>query len=107
MKIRALCIDEEDKPQQIPQEKWVIENEVYQITYIFIMANQGFIRGCEIAEHDISNHAPYNCYRLSRFAIFEEDMHLFKELVKQCDLMNQISTEQLNDFIKNIDTIKS
>jgi hypothetical protein len=46
------------------------------------MNQPGVAKGCELAEFDISMHNPYNCYRLDRFAVLEEDWDKLMELFK-------------------------
>ena len=71
MRVKCICIDDKKKPSIIPDSKWIKEGEVYHITHIFIQKLQGDIQGCEIAETDISQYKPYNCFRLDRFAIIK------------------------------------
>lgn len=106
-KIRCICIDDQNKPSVIPQEKWVEKGNWYNISYIFIMVNQGRIQGVELAEFDISMHAPYNCYRLSRFAVLEDDLKKFAELIKDCDDMRQLEDVDIEKLTKQIELIPS
>lgn len=100
--IECICVDDKGKPLEIPQEKWVKEGEKYHITHIFVMIQQGKIKGCELAEFDISDCLPYNCYRLSRFAIKAEDLQKLMQLISDCDELNQLSTEDLNKIVREV-----
>ena len=101
--VRCVCIDDKNKPSQIPADKWVKEGEWYNITHIFIMVNQGRIHGCELAEFDISMHKPYNCYRLSRFAIHQDDLKKLIQMIKDCDDLNQLSDVDINKLVEQLD----
>lgn len=89
--VRCVCIDDKNKPKEIPSSKWVKEGNIYHISHIFIMKNQDGIQGVELAEFDISMHEPYNCYRLTRFGIDVEDLRNLAEMLKHCDDLNQFS----------------
>ena len=104
-KIRCICIDDQNKPSQIPQSKWVKKGEQYNITYVFIMVNQNRIQGCEIAEYDISMYKPYNCYRLSRFAILAEDLDKLMKLIKDCDDMRQLEDLDIDKLVEEIEFV--
>lgn len=93
MRIKCICIDDAMKPNEIPDSKWPKKGQFYHISYIWVMAMQGGIQGCELSEFDISDYAPYNCYRLSRFAILESDLENFISLCKACGEMNGVTPD--------------
>lgn len=88
MRVRAVCIDDSHKPIMIPKTKWLKKGTWYHITYIFVMLNQNNIQGCSVAEIDISEYKPYNCFKLSRFAIHKDDLEKLVELMRLCAEMN-------------------
>lgn len=100
--VRCICIDDAKKPIEIPQDKWVKKDDEYHITHIFVMRNQKNIQGCELAEFDISMYAPYNCYRLSRFAILMEDLGKLAALIKRSDEFNQLSDIDIQKLVDDI-----
>lgn len=100
--VRCICIDDSSKPKEIPQPKWVVKGEPYHITHIYVMQNQNKIQGCELKEFDISMHAPYNCYRLSRFAILLEDLGKLAALIKRSDEFNQLSDIDIQKLVDNV-----
>jgi len=104
--VRCICIDDKGKPLEIPQNKWVKQDELYHITHIFIMKQQNNIQGVELAEFDISECVPYNCYRLTRFAIDVEDLKKFVEMLKRCDDLNQFSDIDILELTKKIQTVE-
>jgi len=99
--IKCVCIDDKSKPTAIPAEKWPKEGEVYHISHIFIMKNQNDIQGCELSEFDISMHKPYNCYRLNRFAISEDDIGKMIEMMEQAGELNGVNLD-IDKLIKQV-----
>ena len=96
MKVRAVCIDDQGRPNEIPISKWVKKGELYHITWIYNQHQQPGFKGVELAEFDISDCIPYNCYNLARFAIFEDDIDILTKMLKagtyldNADISNKI-----------------
>lgn len=95
--IKCICIDDTNKPSVIPKEKWIEKDKEYHITYIYVMKNQiqFGIQGCDIAEIDISDYHPYNCFRLSRFAFSVDDLEALINIMIECGKMNNVSMDDL------------
>ena len=53
------------------------------------------IKGVILAEKDISNCIPFNCFNLQRFAILQDDLDKFIELCKQSKEFNDIEVNEL------------
>lgn len=104
MRIRAICIDDKNRPKQIPADKWVKQKQQYHITWIYKMVNQKGIQGVSLAEHDISDCDPYNCYRLTRFAIHIDDLPALVELMKTC---TELSDVDINKLIEELETVEA
>lgn len=102
MTVRAICVDDKNKPKEIPQDKWVKKDQPYTITNVFVMRNQECIQGCEIAEHDISRYAPYNCYRLSRFAILVEDLPILFEMIRTKNGLGDMADIDIQKLIDDV-----
>lgn len=100
--IPCICVDDSKKPSEIPKDKWVVKDEKYHITHIFKQKNQNNIKGCELAEHDISDCSPYNCYRLSRFSIHKDDLQKLIEMIKFCDQYNELSDIDINKLVQDV-----
>ena len=82
--IEAICINDKNKPKEIPQSKWLIEGNKYHITYTITCLPQRVI-GVYLDEIDLTeNEAPYEFFMLSRFAIKEEDLAKLLQLIKDC-----------------------
>jgi len=100
--VKCICVDDKKKPVEIPQSKWVEEGEEYHITHVFVMKHQKNIKGCEIAEYDISMHTPYNCYRLSRFAFAVEDLQKLFDLISRCDELNLLDHIDIQKLVDDV-----
>ncbi len=99
MGVKAICIDDTKKPKEIPSDKWVKAGELYTITHLYKQLNQNNIKGVELAEFDISMCKPYNCYRLSRFAINVNDFEKFVQMMKDTNELNNID---IDNFVKDL-----
>ena len=95
MKVRVICLNEKGRPNEIPIDKWPIEGEQYHIKWIYKQLQQKGIQGVELAEFDISECVPYNCYDLRRFGIFSDDMNKLMQLFKDCTEMDSIEVGEL------------
>jgi hypothetical protein len=107
MRIRALCIDDSNRPNEIPLAKWPVKGKWYHIIHIYMMVFQEMVQGCELSEFDISGCAPYNCYRLSRFAIHEDDIGKLIELIKACADMNGMKGFDVQKYVDDLETHKN
>ena len=97
MKIPCVCVDDKNRPVEIPTSKWVKDGEKYHITHVYHQYQQKGIKGVELSEFDISDCAPYNCYRLDRFAFTEEDLLKLIELMQQCTELTDIDINSIVD----------
>jgi hypothetical protein len=98
-----MCVDDTQKPIQIPQNKWIVKNETYHITHIFKQIQQPGIQGAEIAERDLSMHFPYNCFRLDRFAFRKEDLPKVFQMIQDCSELNDIDISTLVESLETIE----
>lgn len=103
MKIKCLCIDDAQKPIQIPNSKWVVKGKEYHVTHVYKQMQQPGVQGVELAEIDISNYFPYNCYRLSRFAFKKEDLPKLFEMIQNCSELNDIDITNLIESLETVD----
>jgi hypothetical protein len=93
--IRCICISDEGRPKEIPENRWPKKDNEYHITFVaFCLPAR--IQGCSLYELflDESN-APYEYYKLSRFGIHKEDLEAFIQLCLDCTDLNQLQIEDL------------
>ena len=66
--MKVICIDADNKPQNIPIEEWVKEGDMYNVTRIVRMGLQKNIYGFLLKEVQLSSRSfPYELYDSSRF----------------------------------------
>ena len=66
--MKVICIDADNKPQNIPIEEWVKEGDMYNVTKIVRMGLQKDIYGFLLKEVQLSSRSfPYELYDSSRF----------------------------------------
>ena len=86
LNIPVICINDSNKPNDIPTSKWVTKGKEYTITKILNMVVQGNIIGVELAEIDLRDCAPYRAFALSRFGIIvESDKEEVNNKVKELE----------------------
>lgn len=107
MKVRCICIDEDNKPGIIPDSLWVKKEQHYNITNLLLCnyGEQVNVQGVTLAELDISAYHPYNCYKLSRFAINIEDLDKFKEIIEQAVFINNMDIDTVMEEINKSVTL--
>jgi len=90
--MRILCIDDKNRPPEIPIERWVVEGEWYTPIFWSWHVAQGGIPGVELLEITLDEtNKPYSAFRMSRFAMRPEDLQewlalgrISKELQEEC-----------------------
>lgn len=78
--MKVICINDKNKPNEIPNSRWIKKGEKYTIIKLMVMKMQGDIAGVKIAEINNDDLFPYTYFRLDRFGISEEEL---EKLVKQ------------------------
>ncbi len=72
--MEVTCINDKDRPDGVPTSRWVKEGETYTITKVMVMKQQGRIGGVKLAEINNDDLFPYTYFRVSRFALSEEQL---------------------------------
>jgi len=65
--LKVICIDDSNRPNEVPLCRWVKKGVFYAITEITKM-NQQRIYGCKLAEINNNDLFPYQFFALNRFA---------------------------------------
>jgi hypothetical protein len=88
----------------IPQDKWVVLHDKYHITHFYSKVEKGaLIQGVSLYEKPLDEScAPYDVFKLSRFAIHEEDVDKLRELIALCDSLNEVNIQSLMDEVETI-----
>ncbi|MEO1656012.1 MAG: hypothetical protein AAFU64_20900 [Bacteroidota bacterium] len=69
MHLRVICINDADRPNEIPLSRWIKKGELYHIIQVDVMNAQGGIYGCKLEEINNDDLVPYEYFRLDRFAV--------------------------------------
>jgi len=104
--IRAICLDDKNKPESIPDDLWVKEQGNYTITHILKQVREengeivptGVI-GVHLKELDISAYIPYTMFNISRFGINAEDMDEFLKMCEETADLNNADISELTELL--------
>lgn len=66
--MRVICINDSDKPNDIPLSKWVKKDEVYTVIEIARLNMQAGMLGFKLEEINLDDCFPYRYFAASRFA---------------------------------------
>lgn len=92
--MKLLCINDKNRPFEIPLSKWIWRDKEYEPIRICRMAKQSDILGVELAEIYLDEtNDPYELFRLDRFAFRMEDWDELMELISMTD--ERIELEEL------------
>ncbi len=72
MNTRVICINDQNRPNEVPNTRWIKKGEIYHIIQIDKLNAQGGIYGCKLAEINNDDLTPYEYFRLDRFAVPEQ-----------------------------------
>jgi len=100
--VECICINDANRPKEIPANKWVKKGEPYTVIYTVTVLPQKQL-AFHLLEIDLdeSNH-PYEYFLANRFAFTEENLQKLVELIKDCndtdfsmdELLKQTELEQ-------------
>lgn len=79
-----ICINDKNRPKQIPADKWIKEGESYTVVSVTLMNVQRNKLGLKLAEIELGQSCfPYEYFDADRFAVPAEEKVLKQELVEQ------------------------
>ena len=83
--VECVCIDDKNRPKEIPLHKWVKEGNTYNIIYTVTVLPQKEL-GVVLSEIELTdNELPYEYFLARRFAFTEENLKKLIELIKDCN----------------------
>jgi hypothetical protein len=92
---RAICINDKERPKEIPVEKWIKENEEYTIIWVYYSIPSKTM-AFELAEITLDETCtPYSSFSAKRFAIHKDDLEEFLQLMKDCTEFNDVDVNEL------------
>lgn len=70
---KVICINDSNRPNEVPTSRWVKKDEEYTIISVCWMTQQEMY-GCKLEEINNDDLFPYSFFALSRFAIKKEEI---------------------------------
>lgn len=85
--IECICINDENRPKEIPKDKWVKKGETYHIIYTVwsIPSKTLGVHLDEIALDDCC--LPYEYFAANRFAFTHDNLLLLMQMIQDCNDM--------------------
>lgn len=101
--IECVCINDKQRPKEIPVEKWVKEGEKYHIIYTVwsIPSKTLGVHLEEIALDDCC--LPYEYFSAERFGFTQENLLLLLEMIKMCN----DSSFSMDELLKQTELIET
>ena len=97
--IKLLCINDQNRPEDIPLSHWVEEGFFYTLKDIKKLTIQGGILGVQIDEIDLLElGGQHEFFALNRFALDINDLEAFKEVIIASGKQDTISSDDLNQL---------
>jgi len=97
----CLCVNDENKPPGIPDDKWVEKGQEYTISFTMTVSPQKKL-AFQLVEIELDDScAPYSWFLSERFAVKNEDLETLISFIEECneitysvkELMNQINNK--------------
>ena len=103
MSVECICINDSDRPGEIPKHKWLKKNEKYTVIYtVTVLPQKQLAFMLEEIELDETCH-PYEYFLANRFAFTEDNLKKLIELIKDCN-DTDFSMEELLEQAELIET---
>lgn len=94
MSVRVICIDDKNRPTEIPSTKWIKEGETYHVLFV-VYSVPSKTMAFDLEEIDLDKSCePYQHFSAKRFGIHQDDLEEFLQLIKDCSDMNDINIEE-------------
>ena len=95
--IECFCINDKDRPNDVPLSKWVKEGDTYNIIYATVVLPQNIL-AFQLQEIDLDDKCfPYQYFSSERFVISENDISKLHKLVMDSaeanSVFNQIAVQ--------------
>lgn len=99
--IPCICIDDSNRPDEIPLEKWIVRGERYHVIYTTHVSPQDII-GVHLSEINLTeNELPYEYFNIRRFAFPVKYVDRLHKLIQDCAEADDLTDELLNQIKSN------
>ncbi len=86
--IKCICINDKDKPNDIPQNKWVKKGQEYTIIFTIMVLPQETL-AVQLEEIDLDETcSPYEYFLAERFMFDIDDIQEFIDFIEECTDIN-------------------
>jgi hypothetical protein len=86
--IKCLCIDDSNKPNPIPKDKWVEKGKEYTILFSMTVLPQKQL-AFQLNEIDLDDScSPYTWFLANRFSFRREDLEALIDFIQECNRIN-------------------
>jgi len=103
--IKCICIDDRNKPAQIPSNKWLEHGREYTLLFSMTVLPQKQL-AFQLYEIDLDDScSPYTWFLANRFAFREEDLESLIEFIHECNYITFTMNELKKEI--NVDERKS
>lgn len=100
--VECICVNDKNKPKEIPAKKWVVENNKYNVIFTVTVLPQRKL-AFHLVEIDLDEScAPYEYFLANRFAFTKENLENLMQLIKDCE-ETDFSMEELVEQTTLID----
>jgi hypothetical protein len=85
LSVECICIDDKNKPKEIPANKWLVNGNKYTVVYTVVVLPQRQL-AFHLEEIDLDEACkPYEYFLASRFAFTEDNLEKLMELIEICN----------------------
>ena len=94
--IKCVCIDNENRPSKVPENKWLEKGKEYTLAFTMTVYPQKKL-AFQLQEIELDDScSPYEWFLANRFSFRKKDLEKLVEFIKEC---NNI-TFSLNELMK-------
>jgi len=97
--IPCFCINDKNKPAQVPKEKWVVQDERYHITYVTRVLPQNVLAYFIYEKPLTEDCLPFEFFLSTRFALTKENCEKVMQMYRE--LGELISGEEMKELFEN------
>ena len=95
MIVKCVCLDDSNKPKEIPDHLWVVQGTEYHIICVYWHPRQG-VQGVDLLEIALDDNCyPFETYQLRRFGFTQKEMEQLRELAMLCNELDEVDVDAL------------
>lgn len=91
--MEVICINDSNKPKEIPSDCWIKEGEIYNVVQILRMERQKGIFGFVLAEISLPENCPFDSFDSRRFALRDKNKSFADEIEEWLNEENLVLNE--------------